>query len=85
MVDTISVGEFGKMSLEERAQIVLREISNEVEVEGRLTGKDFIQYYVRAKQLAESKGYLELVGGTPKSGPRYKITDEGYKFMFKKL
>jgi len=28
----------------------------------------------------EENNYWKLVGGTPKSGPRYKITEEGLKY-----
>jgi hypothetical protein len=28
----------------------------------------------------EENNYWEIIGGTPKSGPRYKITEAGFKY-----
>jgi len=35
---------------------------------------------IDATEYLDENNYWEIVGGTPKSGPRYKITEEGLKY-----
>ena len=60
----ITLTEFNKLSLEERAQVVLR---------------------IQPWAYLEKEGYVVLVGGTPKSGASYKITNKGLGFMDKAI
>ncbi len=70
---------FNLLPLEERAKILIREIEKHTLVENipkSIKGS----YAVEALEFLKSKNYIRLVGGTPKSGPRYSITNEGYEF-----
>lgn len=79
----ISVSELRELPLEERAQFVLRNYaSREVEIKGEGSLLSF-QPYLDAWAYLEDNKYVEIVGGTPKSGVSYKITREGILFMDK--
>jgi hypothetical protein len=93
MVEKILFSEFKKLPLEQRAQIMVRnhfwgdDKRGEVKIimdkrEGLIIDSE---PFIEAWSYAESEKYVECVGGTPKSGPAYKITSEGLKFMDKAL
>ena len=85
---------FKELSLEERAQIMVRNHfwgdDEKAEVKIKMDDAEgglFIvsEPFIEAWAYAEQNKYVELVGGTPKSGPAYKITREGLKFMDKAI
>jgi len=79
--ETISVNALKKMPLEERAQFVLRNYANgEVKIKGEESLLSF-QPCLDAWAYLENNNFVELVGGTPKSGASYKITRKGVLFM----
>jgi len=84
-MDPVSIEEFNKLSLERRTQLILRDYffdeTNIIVKEGEtgVKAKPFLQSW----GYAEEQKYIEIVGGTPKSGARYKYTNEGLKFMNK--
>jgi hypothetical protein len=91
--EEILYSKFKELSLEERAQILLRnyywgdEAKEEVKIimnteEGLFSVS---QPFIDAWGYLEENKYAELVGGTPKSGPRYRVTLEGLKFMDKAI
>lgn len=71
--------EIDKMNLEERAKMLLKEMKKHIFVEN-ISKKGREYYSVDVLDFLKRNKYLELVGGTPKSGPRYNITNEGYIF-----
>jgi len=82
----ISISEFKKLSLERRTKMVLRDyFYDEVSVVSDRDGINSItaKPFLEAWAYAEKKKYIELAGGTPKSGPRYGYTKEGLDFMNK--
>jgi hypothetical protein len=92
MTEEMLLSEFSKLPLEERAQIMVRNHfwndneKEEVKIKADDGGHIInAQPFLEAWAYAEKEKYVELVGGTPKSGPRYKVTSEGLQFMDKAL
>ncbi len=80
--DKITLSEFNKLSLEERAQIALRNyFHEEVKIENDAGSLLHLEQYLEAWAYLEKNKYVNLVGGTPKSGAAYKITKKGLNFM----
>ena len=42
-----------------------------------------ISQVAKALEFLESNDYLKLTGGTPKSGPGYKVTEKGREYLKK--
>jgi hypothetical protein len=84
-MDSVSIAEFNKLSLERRTQLILRDYffdeTNIIVKEGEIgvKAKPFLESWA----YAEKNKYVELAGGTSKSRPRYKYTSEGLNFMNK--
>ena len=77
MIEDIISEEFVKLPLDERSKLWLKDYS---------VGED-MKYQVDKNIIVEIMDYLEkneymaLVGGNPKSGPRYAITEKGLDFI----
>lgn len=86
MADKLKVKDLKKLLLEERAQIVLQNYSQGKKgVEGENGTFASFQPYLEAWAYLEKNNFVELIGGTPKSGARYRITEEGNNFMRKSI
>jgi hypothetical protein len=82
MAEKITLSEFGKFSLEKRAQIALRNYFYEEEkIENDGHSLFSLEPFVEAWAYLEENEYVTLVGGTPKSGAAYKITKKGLELM----
>ena len=57
--------------LEDRARVALQKFFDSGD---GINSVEILQYLDR-------KGYLELVGGTSKSGPAYRVTEAGKNFI----
>ena len=73
--------EFEKLPLEERARVLLKVYNGELEVKAGFVSSIFSAQALEASRYIQDNKYLEIVGGTPKSGLGYKITEKGYEFM----
>jgi hypothetical protein len=80
-LEVLSVNDIKDLPLKERSQLVLNNYFNG---HGKVRGdKSLVSFvpYLEAWEFLEKEGYVNLVGGTPKSGAAYKITEKGLKFM----
>jgi hypothetical protein len=90
MDEEINLSYFNKLSLEERTQIALRNYFWTDKKDNVSLKNDVIDLFkfkplLEAWAHAERSNYVEIVGGTPKSGASYNITKEGLEFMDKTL
>jgi len=81
----INIEDFVNLSLKDRVKTILK-IENEsshLSTNSKINIGSLanVHYVSEAVREAENLGYLELVGGTPKSGPAYKITEKGNEFL----
>jgi len=81
----MNLSKFNKLPLEERAQIALRNYFHGEKLENDVTSLIHLQPFVKSWAYLEKEGYVVLVGGTPKSGASYKITNKGLEFMDKAI
>ncbi len=77
----MDIKDFARLSIEKRAKMVLEDMlgCNKIILTGTKSLLDYRPLHEAHSYLEENK-HIELVGGTPKSGARYAITDEGIKF-----
>lgn len=87
MVKEILMSEFNKQSLEERTQLAIihyfwKGTPAEINIKLDVPSLADTNPYLEAWANAEENNYVEIVGGTPKSGAAYKITKKGLDFVY---
>jgi hypothetical protein len=81
MTEEMSLSEFSKLSLEERAKIVLKNHYEGKKMKADGTFLLSLAPLIETWNYLEKNDYVMLTGGTPKSGASYGITDKGLLFM----